>query len=469
MVGSNKKPFVAIMAQGFSALFTLTNFVFQVCCSVSAFLSMASQLILEFLRAVDSAPPSFVESVALALHQGGFETTESLDMAEASEVFTTFPAEGENILTAPKRAFIRRAIAAASRPVAAPPSQALAVMQPPVQNFDHLNDIFGSGTSAEAVAAALAAKAPPVDVFELLNKIKCGSLPSSMILELAIWQALTADVEHARKHGRRAFTYVDFTSAPLLPPWLPRDAVGGRKGAQGSLELDPEAGTASLQALSSALQAAVAEPRSLRSIPQWSSIFWRYAPAAVATEQLDWCSAVAYHATVMRLAEQERLAKSPGWVAIQYDVALRKSWSRRCQQCDPNLDIMAECVKVNDDVLETVRAQIAAAASSSSSSAGFSRGASSHFSRTDSAAESVLAKAGAAAQAITRRAEAASREMAKAEQSLAVREDGLKSATVGGGRRGGKDTWNKGGKGGDSRKQQKTGHWQARSGKQRWS
>ena len=88
----------------------------------------------------------------------------------------------------------------------------------------------------------------------------------------------------------------------------------------------------------------MAEPRSLRSIPQWSSIYWRYAPAAVATERLDWSSAVAYHATVMRLAEQERLAKTQGWVALQYDVALRKSWSRRCQQCDPNLDIKAECV-----------------------------------------------------------------------------------------------------------------------------
>ena len=173
----------------------------------------------------------------------------------------------------------------------------------------------------------------------------------------------------------------------------------------------------------------------------------------------------------MRLAEQERLAKTQGWVALQYDIALRKSWSRRCQQCDPNLDIKAECVKVNEDVLETVRAQIAGAALSSAASAGSSRGVSSQSLWAGSAAESVLAKAGAAAQAITRRAEAASKEMARAEQSLALREDGLKSATLGNGRRGGgKDSWSKGGKDGNlSRKQQKAGHWQGRGGKRGWS
>ena len=460
MVGCDKTPPVAIVAQGVFG-FSHTQLLLCFLCFCLAF-SMASQLFLDFVRTVDAVPPIFVDALASALHLGGFETAESLNLAEASEVFTTFPAEGESALTAPKKAFLRRAIAAASRPAAASPGQVLALTQPPAQNLDHLNEIFGVGTSAEAVAAALAAKAPPVDVFELLNKIGCGSLPSSMILELAIWQALTADVEHAKKFGRKAFTYVDFTSAPLLPPWLPRDAVGGRKGTQGSLELDPEAGTASLQALSSALQAAVAEPRAFRSISQWSSVWWRYALAAVATEQLDWCSAVAYHATLMRLAEQERLARSQGWVAIQYDVALRKSWSRRCQQCDPNLDIPAECVKINDEVLETVRTQIASAVSSSSSSAG-PRGASS------SAAESVLAKAGAAAQAITRRAEAASREMAKAEQSLALREDGLKSATVGPGRKGGKDGWGKGEE--KTRKLQKTDRWQGKYDKKggRWS
>ena len=106
-------------------------------------------------------------------------------------------------------------------------------------------------------------------------------------------------------------------------------------------------------------------------------------------------------------------------------------------------------MRINEDVLETVRGQLAGVSSSAASVAG-ARGAAGPSSLwTDAAAEGALAKAGAAAQAITRRAEAASREMAKAEQSLAAREESLLSPSV--------ISRNKGGKGGGGGKGGKGG------------
>ena len=68
--------------------------------------------------------------------------------------------------------------------------------------------------------------------------------------------------------------------------------------------------------------------------------------------------------TIMKLAETERLAKTHGWIAIQNDNALRKSWAQRIQQGDPELDIAKECTRINEDVLEAVSVQAAASATS---------------------------------------------------------------------------------------------------------
>ena len=392
---------------------------------------MSAQTLIDFLVTVDTSPPNFVEAIAKGLFHGGFDSPATLNKADAVEVIAMFPTEGEGSLTPAKKAFIRRAIDVASRPIVPPAAASGGPVVQQVSRLDELRDVFGAGASAESVAAALAAKAPPIDVHDLLSKIACGDLPSTMLPQVSIWQALAADLDQAGKHGRKAFTYVDFTSSVMLPPWLPRDAVGGKKAQREAPELDPDASTASLQALSSALQAAVAEPRSLRSPQQWSSVFWRYAPMAVAMGQLSWSSVIAYHATIMQLWEQERLARSTGFIPVLYDVALRKSWTRRCQQNDPHLDIPADCAKINKEVLETVRCQVAVAASCSTLALPASRISSSSSSLwVDAAADGALAKAGAAAQAITRRAEAASRELAKAEQSLSAREESLNSASA---------------------------------------
>ena len=422
---------------------------------------MASAAFVTFITSVDDTPPAFADAVASALHDGGFPSTQSLDKAVPAEVFEVFPAEGERMLTAPKKAFVRRVIEKAS----AGEQTALAVLPPPPSLFAppsspaQLNELFGAGASAEMVASALSTKAPPVDVHDLLSKSAVGALPPMMVLETSVWQAMLADCEQARKLGRKAFTFVDFTASALLPQWLPRDAVGGRRGDSGAFELDPSASTGSLQALTSALQAAVQEPRFLKSIAQWSAIYWRWAPTAVATGQIEMCTVIVYHSVIMRLAEQERLARSQGWIAIQYDTALRKSWARRTQQCDPELCIKTEAGRVVDEVLDVVRSQVQAASSSGS-------GGHPPAAHSGSAAESVLAKAGAAAQALTKRAEAASKEMSRAERALASREEALHSSSSSGRGKGGKE--GKGGK--DSKRDRGKSWWQiGNQKKQRWS
>ena len=383
----------------------------------------------------------------------GFDLPADLHKADPADVIAAFAAEGEGMLNPARKAFVRRAIERASIKKETFTDTVPAPSPAQVSRMDKLAEIFGSQVSAEAVAEALSAKPTQVEVHDLLTKANCSALPSMMLLDVSIWQALAADSEVARKRRKLAFTYVDFTAKVMMPPWLPADAVGGKKKRlDGASELDPDSNTISLQALSSALQSAVAEPRALRSMTQWSSIYWRYAPMAVAVGQLSWSSAIAYHATIMRLAEMERLAKTQGWVAIQYDAALRKSWTRRIQQGDPDLDVPKECCKINDEALGAVRVQLGAGAAlvSSSSSSATRPGIATTSAWADAAAEGVLAKVGAAAQSMTRRAEAASRELVRAEQALAAREEAMQGPTVGGAKqgKGGKANAGKGGKAG---------------------
>ena len=209
----------------------------------------------------------------------------------------------------------------------------------------------------------------------------------------------------------------------MAPPWLASDAMNGKSAT---------------------------DLKAVRSMTMWASIYLRYMPMAVAVGQLSMPSALAYMTTIMKLGETERLAKSHGWIAIQYDQAIRKSWARRIQQNDPELDIPRECVRINEDVLEAVRVQAAAAVvpaqRGSSSTSGAAAPSASIW--ADTAAEGAFAKVGAAAQAMTRRAEAASRELSRAELSLSAREEAMHGQTVAGGKhgKGGKSAGGKGGK-----------------------
>ena len=147
------------------------------------------------MQTVDVVAPTNATALVAGLVAGGYTDPAHLNMAEASEVLSVFPTEGEGKLAPPDKSFLRRAIAKASMPPPLPPVSAMAVVNPPetpaqVPRADRLQDLFGMEISAESVATALAAKPPPVDVHELLTKAECASLPSALIVDVSVWQAL---------------------------------------------------------------------------------------------------------------------------------------------------------------------------------------------------------------------------------------------------------------------------------------
>ena len=127
------------------------------------------------------------------------------------------------------------------------------------------------------------------------------------------------------------------------------------------------------------------------------------------------------------------------------------------------MDISNDCMRINEDVLDSVRSQLGEGTGQSAPPAGSGKGSdASGSSWIAAAAEGTLAKVGAAAQAMSRRAEQASREMAKAEQNLSAREESLLGPTAGG------KAFNKGGKGGKPTEGGKgQGYWSNK--KRKWS
>ena len=190
-----------------------------------------------FLSAVDETPPANLAALVTGLANSGFTLPAQLNKAEPAEVICEFPTTGEGKLLPAGKSFLRRSIEKATQKPGVPPSLPEPPAQPP--RVDRLEELFGVEVNAETVAAALAAKPTQVEVHELLAKINCTSLPSAMIIEVAIWQALAADTELAKKKGKQAFTYVDFTAKAMLPTWLPADLVGGKKRKEGAPGLDP--------------------------------------------------------------------------------------------------------------------------------------------------------------------------------------------------------------------------------------
>ena len=159
-----------------------------------------------FLRTVDEAVPANLLDIIKGLADGGYTLPVHLDHADAAETIAEFPQDGNGKLLPAGKAFVRRAIAKASlKEVTVPQQQQLSVVQS--SQPERLDELFGSEVSAESVAAALSGKHASVDVQDLLGKIHCSTLPPAMVLELAVWQALSADTEAAKKRGKSAYTF----------------------------------------------------------------------------------------------------------------------------------------------------------------------------------------------------------------------------------------------------------------------
>ena len=201
--------------------------------------------------------------------------------------------------------------------------------------------------------------------------------------------------------------------------WVPPDAVGGKSALAGESEwaLDASSSAATLGQLGSALKAATQAPRFFRSIPQWAGAFIKYAGVAVSVGQLSWASVLGHLNTVMRMAEEERVLGMSPYLAILYEDMLRKQFSIRAEQKDPELDIPKEVLKPDKQVLLAAQARLDVVLHSAGLFKG-ARGSAQHALFGDmSALESAVAKQASAADALTKRAEAAAKAMAAQQEA----------------------------------------------------
>ena len=141
-----------------------------------------------------------------------------------------------------------------------------------------------------ALAIRTSADTARPSVPDLLNQssVTLVGLPHWGQADVSLWHNVWLDTQVAQKAGRRPWTYVELTTKLLLPPWMPSAALGGSPHQA----LNPSASTAELAALSSALQGAMASPKYFRSMMQWSSVYWRYAPVAIAAGQWSLVQAI---------------------------------------------------------------------------------------------------------------------------------------------------------------------------------
>ena len=318
-----------------------------------------------WLLAVDADPlgEDVLKEVQQVLEENGVKGALSLVGADEDDIAQLWRGQAGH------RAFLRRAVRAANRQSSNAQAAAMAavganlVTPTSVMRQEDLIEAFGSAGSAEAVAAALAQpelQAAEPTVTSMLGGVKAelSELPIFSRAERSIWTALWADTQVARKQGRVPFTYVEFVSVKMLPPWLTVAAVGGRL-AEAS---DPAAGTATMVALASSMTEVKAGQKFFRSLQQWSVVFWRWAPIAVATEQMTLVQVMLYHSVVMQLAERLRVsteADTSPMLAIAYDMVARESWAARCAAADPLFDMNEAVSKVDERVLWTARTRFA--------------------------------------------------------------------------------------------------------------
>ena len=212
--------------------------------------------------------------------------------------------------------------------VAQSSSQAAPQQLLPASEVQQITDIVGVDISAAAVAKILAEPQLQVDVPTALKAAQLDGLAFHLQPEHCVWRLLESENKAATKDVRTAFSYVDLTSKPFLPLWLPQDTIGG-KHMMGSdwAFLDPTTTTGTLQQLGAALKAVSSSPRFFRSFPQWLAAFFKYAVVAVGTKQLTWPQVLSYVNVVCELQEKQRAESGNPFLAMLYDDVLRKQIS----------------------------------------------------------------------------------------------------------------------------------------------
>ena len=181
--------------------------------------------------------------------------------------------------------------------------------------------------------------------------------------------------------------------------WTPRP---------GELEWDPNADTTSFNAMGRAFREALGKPGYFPSMVQWTAVWNRYAPAAVAMGQLTWPQALAHRDQMYKLAEEERYCGNSPAVVFVYDELLRKSVANRAEWHDKSLDLAVVFGERDKQILEAARTRILQT----------SKGRNSSGSNPPLVSANDRANEAAEAERIVSRASQAAKELAKQQAQL---------------------------------------------------
>lgn len=270
--------------------------------------------------------------------------------------------------------------------------------------------LLGPEASAAAIARAMSAGSAQVDIESNLVKAGLQKLGMNLRVQPSLFQLMQADNEAAAKHApaKVPFTYIDFTHKDMLPLWLPSEAIGGHTTRPGEIEWAQEAQTSasSLAALGRALKGAMEKPRWFRSMSQWSAVWMRFAPVAVAMGQWTWPRVLAHSDQMYQLAEEARANGASPSVVFIYDDLLRKSIATRAEWSDATLDLDTVFNEIDKKILEAAKSRLTQMGVGASGAPPVGRAAASnvdaHQAQQLAEAERVIAKATQASKDIAK-------------------------------------------------------------------
>ena len=231
---------------------------------------------------------------------------------------------------------------------------------PPDEVLNPMLSMVGADASAASMATAVAA-AVAVETKskkELMEAVGIYGLKNSLIPDERVWKLMMASKKLKRvKHKgiERTFLSVDLASLEMLPSWMPKSAVQGRVAQQ---DVRPDADP-NLVSLANSIMRQTTTRRQLQSITQWMAIFMRWATVAVAAGMVSWGFILTHINTIMKIAEEQRVAGKPQCKAWWYCAQARKTWDEMDANEVEDFDLMEQAASVQKGIMEVVETKMA--------------------------------------------------------------------------------------------------------------
>ena len=100
------------------------------------------------------------------------------------------------------------------------------------------------------------------------------------------------------------------------------------------------------------------KPKFLRSMCQWSALWWRVAPAQIALKQMTWTDALNHNNNILQMGEEARILGESPFKAVLYCSMLRSSIASRAQRRDGSLDVPKAFSEVDKTILKAVETRL---------------------------------------------------------------------------------------------------------------